>query len=65
MDWLAVITAICLDKSFDDKKACEAKFKDCVEWVSSQPEVIAADLTKFDVATGFLIKKFDHKRLCK
>lgn len=64
MEYISVILMICSAAKFDDKAACEAKFKACVQELSETPVAKENDLTKFDLATHLLDAK-NQKALCK
>lgn len=69
MNWLIIVQLACHPtgglKDLRNRPNCEQVYKDCIEWVQSQPEVKEKDLSKDDVALWLDTNPDLRKKLCR
>lgn len=63
MEWLAVVTMICVGTP--DTKFCEKQIKSCIEWVVDQPETKKRGADNEMIAYWFLTNEKAKLSLCK
>lgn len=68
MNWLMIVQLSCGLGGAPDLKSrpnCEQFYKNCIEWVHSQPETQSKGLSKDDVALWLDTSPKVRKKLCR
>lgn len=63
MDWLAIVAMICAKDTH--KQDCEKYVKDCIEWVSEQPETKSKGIDKDKVALWLQVDDKFRAKVCR